>query len=167
MPPTRAAARKTAWGRRRANRDSASVCRRRSASLLAAVRIVQFSRAKRRSSADPTMPLWPATNTRFPASEYAARESFMAEALGVIDSLQVRLDHFADKFVKSYGGLPAKPLVCLARIAEQGIDLGRAEIAGIDLDQDLAALGIDARLLEALAPPGDRPADMRKGALNE
>src|SRR5947207_3019825 len=96
MPPTRAAARKTACGRSRANNDSASACRRRSISPRAAVRIVQFSRAKRRRSADPTMPLWPATNTRFPASEYGSGESFMAEAIGVFDSLEIRLDHFAN-----------------------------------------------------------------------
>src|SRR4029077_16483287 len=109
--------------------------RRKSTSPRAAVRIVQFSRAKRRRSADPTIPLWPATNTRFPASEYATGESFMAEAIGVFDSLEVRLDHFPNNLREPDLCPPAEALMSLAGIAKQGMHFGRPEIAGVNFDQ--------------------------------
>src|SRR5258706_11872329 len=91
----------------------------------------------------------------------------MAEAVGVFDFLEVRFDHLADQLVKSYGGPPAKPLVCLTRGADKGIHFRGAKITRIDLDQDLAALCIDAHLIEALPPPDDCPRDMRKGTFDE
>src|SRR5258708_39678148 len=91
----------------------------------------------------------------------------MAETIGVFDSLQVRLDHLAHEFVKSYGGAPTEPLICLARIAEQRIHFRGTEIARIDLDQDLAALRVDAHFIETLTSPGDRAPDMRERAFDE
>jgi hypothetical protein len=50
--------------------------------------------------------------------------------------------------------------VRLRRIAEQEVHLGGTEIARIDLDDHLARLGVDADLLETLAAPRDRAADL-------
>ncbi len=48
-----------------------------------------------------------------------------------------------------------------------GIDLGRPEIARIDLDQHAAVARIDAFLLDAGAAPFDLPADMGERLLDE
>jgi hypothetical protein len=50
---------------------------------------------------------------------------------------------------------PAELLLRLGRVADQKIDLGRAEVARIDFDQDLAGLAIAALLLGAFAAPPD------------
>src|SRR5262245_54073136 len=56
---------------------------------------------------------------------------------------EVTLDHFDNQLVERHPVLPAELALCLARIAEQAIDLGRPEIVRIDLDQRIAALFID------------------------
>ena len=67
MPPTVPAATKTACGRIAARQSSTSACRLRSTASRAAVTVSQPSVARRRSSAFPTMPRWPATQTRLPS----------------------------------------------------------------------------------------------------
>src|SRR5258706_10000937 len=91
----------------------------------------------------------------------------MTETVGVFDCLEVRFDHFADKLVESDRRPPAKLLVCLARVAEQSIHFRGTKIARVDFDKDFAALGVDARFVEALTTPNHRPTDMGEGALNE
>src|SRR5262249_11001815 len=59
--------------------------------------------------------------------------------------------------------LPTELLPRLAGVADQEVDLGRAEIARIDPYHDLAALAVDAGLLDALAAPLDAAADLGKG----
>src|SRR4051794_33911055 len=69
MPPTRAAARKTASGRLAIIQASVTAWSRRSSSSRPTVRIsAQPSRARRRTSALPTKPRCPATYTRRPSS---------------------------------------------------------------------------------------------------
>src|ERR1700704_970549 len=63
--------------------------------------------------------------------------------------------------------MPAEPAARLARIAEEGLDLGRPEIARVDLDQHLAGRSLDALLLNAATAPDDRLADLGKGLLDE
>src|SRR4051812_17746400 len=75
--------------------------------------------------------------------------------------------HLADKIAEADLVVPAELGPGLGRVAMQVVDLGRPEIALIDRDQDLAALGIDALLLGAGTPPGDLPADLGEGELDE
>ena len=62
---------------------------------------------------------------------------------------------------------PAQPVVRLGRIADQQIDLGRAEIARIDRDADRAGGGVYSRLVDPLAAPLDRNADLGEGQLDQ
>src|SRR5262249_21132848 len=68
IPPTRAAARKIASGFLAAIHASVSTWRVRSTSPRPAVSTSQSTEARRRTIAAPTMPRWPATQTRLPAS---------------------------------------------------------------------------------------------------
>src|SRR5215472_6620393 len=70
MPPTRAAARKIACGLFAAIHASVSAWRVRSTSARPAVSTSQPVPASLRTIAEPTMPRWPATQTRLPASAY-------------------------------------------------------------------------------------------------
>ena len=55
----------------------------------------------------------------------------------------------------------------LARVAAERFNLGRTEIARIDLDQDLARLRIEADLVHAAAAPLDRAVHMGERPLDE
>jgi hypothetical protein len=68
MPPTFAAATNTAWGRAAAIQVATAPESARSSASRGTVRISQSSRARRRTSALPTMPRWPAIQTRLPES---------------------------------------------------------------------------------------------------
>ena len=50
---------------------------------------------------------------------------------------EVALDHHLREFLDAGAGLPAELFLRLRRIAEKLLDLGRAEVAGIDLDEVL------------------------------
>ncbi len=63
--------------------------------------------------------------------------------------------------------LPAQDLLRLAGIAQQQVDLGRAEIPGIDLDQQLAGLGVHAFFFDILAAPGDLASGFGEGEFDE
>src|SRR5687767_14123023 len=121
IPPTVPAARNTACGRRSAIHFSTWSWRRRSTSSRPAVTISQPSAPKRRTIADPAMPRWPATQTRFPFNEKGVRPlfcSFMmikgtiavlldqALALGL---LKVLLRHFGNQLAERDLGAPAEP----------------------------------------------------------
>ncbi len=51
-------------------------------------------------------------------------------------SLEVVLHHVLDEAVKSDGGLPAELALGLGGVAEEEVNLGGAEVAGVDADND-------------------------------
>src|SRR3984893_1500636 len=187
MPPTRAAATMTTSGRLSRSQSWVSACRTRSSARRSAVSTSQRSEASRRTSAAPTMPRWPATKTRLPLSsngsavaagsrvtKWFSNVAWRRTSVMPIDALllqphllAVAVDHRLDEVLKARLVTPAKLLVRLAGIAEQKIDLGRAEIARINFDQDFSGLGVDPGLLDAGAAPGDPTAHMAEGAFDE
>src|SRR5262249_13897256 len=166
MPPTVAAATMTMSARFAASQSSTGCWRRRSTSSRPAVRSSQPSRTSRRSSAPPTMPRWPATKIRLPASWKGSATAEGALML-LSHAHQIGSHHLPDKVLEAGLVAPAELGPGLGRVAMQIVDLGRAEIARIDRDQDLAALGVDALLLGAGAAPGDLAADLGEGDLDE
>src|SRR6185312_12095985 len=131
MPPTVAAARITASGHSRRIHASTCAWERRSQTERLAVRISQFSRSSRRTSADPTRPPCPATQIRLPDS---ANELDFRDILDplYVRLLTIRLDHFRDQFRECRLVMPSELGSGFRRIAEQQVDLGRPVIARID-----------------------------------
>src|SRR5436190_17934553 len=166
MPPTVAAATMATSGRVSASQASGSAWRRRSTRSRPAVTTSQPLPASRRSSAEPTVPRWPATPTRRPASRNGSVAGVTAPPLAV-DGGKVGLDHLGDQRREAGGVAPAQPGRRLARIAEQEIDLGRPEVARIDAHQGVAAGGVEAPLVDALALPDQLPPDLAEGELDE
>src|SRR5580704_19532379 len=80
---------------------------------------------------------------------------------------EVGIDHLLDQLRERDLVAPAELLTGLRRVADQGFDLGRTEIARVDLDQHLPGAGLDAALFGARARPGDAPADARERLLDE
>src|SRR4029077_5269967 len=166
MPPTVAAAMITTSGRWAFIQSSTCCWRRRSTSARAAVSVVQPSRASRRTIALPTMPRWPATKTRRPAS--LKTSVFVAPALMLVaHGHQIGRHHLGDQRAKACLVGPAELAARLGRVALQEIHLGRAQIARIDGDQHLAALRIHTLLLGSRTPPGDLAPDFGKGELDK
>lgn len=62
-------------------------------------------------------------------------------------------DHFPDQFREACARLPAQFAPRLAGVADQLIQLARAEITRIDPDQRAPAVRIDAGLIQPLALP--------------
>src|ERR1700680_2407580 len=91
----------------------------------------------------------------------------MAEASAVLGPLQVGFHHFSHHGVKSDGRPPSKALARFAAIALQEVHFSRAEIARIDLHENIAVPLVIAYFINALSAPSDRPADMLKGALDK
>src|SRR5579871_4953961 len=164
MPPTVAAATKTASGRFFASHVSVASCRRRSSSLRLAPNSVHLARWSRRIKALPTIPWWPATKTRRPASGKItgasviglalSRRSGAARGRGVARGLErtlllreaeIMLGHHADELGKADARAPAEPLARLAGIALERVDLGRPQIARIELDM---LLPVEPKLAE-------------------
>src|SRR5436190_8778220 len=163
MPPTLAAARNTACGRLAANHLFTAAWSRRSTSARVNVCSSTSSCARRRTSADPTMPRWPATKTVLPFSSNGIL------AIGDLPprDLEIGGHHLLDQGTKRGLRLPAEFFARLAGVADQKIDLGRPEIDGIDAHHRLAGAGFDAGLVDALAAPFDAAADLGKGEFNE
>src|SRR5580700_8634692 len=146
MPPTLAAARKIASGRAAAIQACVGSCRRRSRSPRPTVRISQSSRASRRTSAWPTMPRWPATHTRLPFSGNTA-------LVGIAPLFLRHDDHVLGDHLLAEGApvglvLPAELGLRLGGVADKEVDLRRAEVAWVDLDQHAAALGLQTLFLD-------------------
>src|SRR6185312_11687156 len=116
-----------------------------------------------RTSALPTMPRWPATKTVLPFSS----KGVLAIGDFAFRIFKIACDHLLHELGEARLRLPAELLPRLARIADQHIDLGRAEISRIDPHQGLAGFAIDAGFLDALAAPLDRAADFGEGELDE
>src|SRR5271167_3172346 len=159
MPPTRAAASSTASGRCSSNQSSTARWWRRSTASRPTVSIRHSSRARRRTSAEPTMPRWPATNMRRPPSGKSMGRSMPSVASrrggasgrvgkpGLVHGplapceVDVVLHHHLHQLSEGYPWRPAENVAGLGRIAAQFIDLCRPEIAAIDLD---VALPVEA-----------------------
>src|ERR1700730_913622 len=93
--------------------------------------------------------------------------SIFPARLHVGDRRDVGVHHVLDELVEARLGSPAELGSRLARIAEETIDLGRPEIARIDLDEHLAGRLLDALLRGSTAAPDDVPADMAESLLDE
>ena len=57
--------------------------------------------------------------------------------LVALGALQVFAHHFGDEFVEGDLGCPAQFLFGLARVAQQGLDFGRAEVTRVNLDDEI------------------------------
>src|SRR5438552_2670206 len=123
------------------------------------------SLAKRRTSADPTMPRWPATHTRRPSSRNC--EVGAIAGLLRLAPFEIGIDHLGDQPGKVRPVLPAELLVRLRSIAEKEVDFGGPEVTGVDGDEDGACLAVEALLLDARSAPFDRPPDARERRLDE
>src|SRR5436190_12025501 len=154
IPPTFAAARKTACGRFAANHAETLAWSRWSSSRCATLSSSTPSRASRRTSAAPTIPRWPATKTDLP---------FRSNGIFAIGNLpaghcKIASHHFLDELGEARLRLPAKLLARLAGVADQEIDFRRTEIRRIDAHDRFAGSLIDAGFLHALAAPIDAAA---------
>src|SRR3984893_3804611 len=155
MPPTRAAASSTASGRYSSNQRLTVGWSRRSTASRPIVKIRHSSCLSRRISAEPTMPRWPATNMR-----RARRGKSVGDVMSLVPSrhrgasggvgkpspvhgplaageCDIVLDHHLDQLWEANPRLPVENVARLGWIATQGIDLGRPEIATVDLDMAL------------------------------
>src|SRR5262249_12663020 len=146
---------------------STSAWRRRSSLSCETVSSVQPSRASRRQMAEPTMPRWPATQTRRPDSRKCWSIARITALALPTHGQEIGLDHVDDKIAEAGARVPAEAVIGLAGIAAQVLDLGRPEIARVDDDERLAGGGIEPALLLALAAPLDAPPDMVEGDLDE
>src|SRR5882757_2015705 len=124
MPPTFAAARNTACGRWAENQLFTAAWSRRSTSLRGDVTSSTSSRASRRTSAEPTIPRWPATNTVLPFSSNGGL------AIGGLpfSDCQIARDHLPDQLGERRFRRPAELLARLAGIANQQVHFSRPEI---------------------------------------
>jgi hypothetical protein len=77
------------------------------------------------------------------------------------------LHHAIDQRLERHLGLPTELLARFARITEQQMDLRGPIEARVDSDTDLPGLGVDALLVDALAPPRELYSDARKRRLRE
>src|SRR5271167_3711677 len=101
------------------------------------------------------MPLCPATKIVLP---------FRSNGVLAIGNLaprdrKIAGHHLFDQLGKARLGLPAELLACLARVADQEVDFGRAKIGRIDAHYGLAGFFVNAGLLNTLAAPLDAAAD--------
>src|SRR3974390_2218824 len=156
MPPTSAAAMKAASGFCALTQSSTAAWRVRSSVRRSAVKISQSIWRRRRTMAEPTMPLWPATQTRLPVSGNSIFSAIAVTPVALLLHLvAVCRHHVAHQLAKAGAVPPAELGVRLGRIAEQEIDLGRAKIPWVDLDQDITGFRIHTFFVPALAPPLD------------
>src|SRR6516164_7639462 len=155
IPPARAAASSTAPGRCSSNQRLTVACSRRSTASRLTVNSRHSSRTKRRINAEPTIPRWPATNTRSPfsgksvgcsmfsiasrygdASSRAGKPSLIRCPLTARE-IDVVPDHHFDQLWEGNPRVPAENATSLCRIAAQRIDLCRPEISAIYFDMAL------------------------------
>mmetsp|Transcript_39689 Transcript_39689/g.99356 ORF Transcript_39689/g.99356 Transcript_39689/m.99356 type:complete len:299 (-) Transcript_39689:242-1138(-) len=76
----------------------------------------------------------------------------------------VGIDHFLDELGEgSRARIPAELLPCLGRVTKQHVHLGRAKVAGVNLDPNLASSFLLANHLKPFALPNKLHAGMPKG----
>src|SRR5579863_1718852 len=109
------------------------------------------------------MPRWPATKTRFPFRSNGVL------AIGYLSpcNFKVARDHLLDEVGEARLRLPTELLERLRGVADQEIDLRRAEILRIDANDGLAGFPVDTGFVDALAPPLDRAADFLERQFDE
>src|SRR4030095_12429785 len=151
MPPTRAAARKTACGLAAAIHCSVWSGRRRSTWSRGAVTISQPSRCRRRTSALPTRPRSPATQTRL-------FRNVQLGLIGIIGSHSlhdeaISFHHLGNQLGEAGAMAPAELGQRLGRVTEQEIDFGRPTIRAIDRHQNPSGALAAALLFVALTTP--------------
>src|SRR5947209_17460622 len=163
MPPTLAAAINTTCGRFAANQPVTAVWSHKSSSRRSNTISPTSSLARRRTSALPTMPRCPATNTDLP---------FRSNGVFAIGNLpprdrKIACHHFLHELGQTGFWFPAELLPRLAGIADQQVHFGRAEVGRIDPNDRLAGFPVCAGFLHALAAPFDAAADFGKRQLDE
>src|ERR1700691_370321 len=163
MPPTFAAARNTTCGLAAANQANTAAWSRKSTSWRPTVSSSTFSRASRRTSAPPTIPLCPATKTLLPLSSNGVF------AIGDLPprNRDISRHHLLDQLRKARLRFPTELLARLAGVADQKIDFGGTEIHGIDAHDSFAGLLVDAGLVGALAAPLNDAADLGEGEFDK
>src|SRR4051794_16859094 len=125
--------------------------------------------------AEPAMPVWPATNTRFPTrSRGAERRSGWMSIGDVVDTgalggdkAQISGDHFGHEFLKRGLVAPTELFPCLRGVAEQEIDFGGTKIARIHPHQYASRFGINSRFIHARTTPTDFYLYLGKGTFDE
>src|SRR5271170_2839909 len=172
MPPTLAAAITIASILASLIQVSTSACLVKSTSDRSTVTISQFSLASRLTTAEPTMPLCPATQTLLPSSEYENSgikpAHFSAPILRACAyNSDVFADHLRDEIIEIHLVPPTKLFLCFGRVPNQKLDFGWSKVTRIDLHKGSSIGGIDSLLLYPLALPFNVDAYFPKGALNE
>ena len=81
--------------------------------------------------------------------------------------LKIRLHHLSHEIGERRLRIPPQFPSRLGGVTQQGIDLGRTEIAPIDFDHHPAGGGIEALLAVAVALPGDVASHLRESELDE
>src|SRR5918996_4311718 len=144
IPPTRAAATMATSGRVRWAKASVGSWRRRSSSEEAAViRFPIDSRWSRRTTAEPTMPRWPATHTRLPerSKGTVTLGCGLRQSPGLIEcqplQAEVVLDHAIDQLREAHLRFPPELGPGPGRVGAQLLHLERPEVSGIQLDVPL------------------------------
>src|ERR1700677_2976657 len=177
MPPTSPAATTTTSGFLSLSQRSVSACRVRSSVPRSAHTTSHGSRANRRTSAEPTIPRWPATKIRRPlrsngcdivvgmlvlATSRRPDEVDGSPSVTAVQALtfefdfdEVRSHHFLYQVRKTRPVAPSEQLPSLAGVADQAINLGWSKIMGVDLNQHLIGLRVDPGFLDSGATPSD------------
>src|SRR5579863_9898398 len=173
IPPTRAAARYTCSGRCSAKNCSTAGadCRSSSARVRSSSQASPAARS-RRTSAEPTRPLWPATKilasgtvSSFPG--LVDLESLPHHQRIALRQREVLRNHLAHQRLEVDLRSPAEFLARLAGITEERVHFGRPKIARIDANDRVPAARIEAALLHALALPFELHAERLGRQLGE
>ena len=129
------------------------------------VTISQGSWLSRRTSAEPTMPRWPATQTRFPSSGKLGQRPSRAfpSAIAAMSSRTISAQSasksvscFQPSFSRAFDGSPTRMSTSVGR-----------KIAGINLDKDAAGACVLPFFADALSVPGDLNSDFSERLLHE
>src|SRR6202035_2289403 len=83
------------------------------------------------------------------------------------DRIEIGINHLAHERVERDLVAPAELRARFGRIAAQYVDLGRPEIAGIDLDQRAPGAALQTFFVAARAVPFDAPTHMRERLFDE
>src|SRR5438105_14987962 len=124
-------------GLARATHWRMACCSRRSTFVRSTVRSSTSSLARRRRTAEPTMPRWPATQIRrlVPALAERLAMKYSSDPAAFLHDCQVIRDHFRHQPRERNRVLPTEFFERLPWIAEKEIDLGRTKVTGIDRDK--------------------------------
>src|SRR6266481_3276687 len=93
-------------------------------------------------------------------------ETMLFHQLITLGTLEIFTHHFGDQFSEADFGCPAEFDSGFAGITQQGLDLGRAEVAGVNRN-DTFARGIIAFFVYAHSSPSDRYANLFGSQIDE